>query len=78
MTSEQWVNYAQRNFDQIYQEDVEGNPKMMSLGLHLPIIGRSARIWALEQFFRRMQTHQDVWGAGRHQIAQNPAAVDPA
>ncbi len=40
MTPEQWLAYAKRNFDQVYREGVEGNPKMMSLGLHLRIIGR--------------------------------------
>lgn len=32
MTPEQWLAYAKRNFDQVYREGVEGNPKMMSLG----------------------------------------------
>ena len=78
MTPEQWVNYAVRNFDQIYREGVEGNPKMMSLGLHLRIIGRPGRIWAMEQFFRHVRAHPDIWIAGRHQIALHLAAVDPA
>ena len=77
MTPEQWVNYAVRNFDQIYREGVEGNPKMMSLGLHLRIIGRPGRIWALEKFFRHVRAHPDIWIAGRHQIAQHLATVDP-
>ena len=78
MTPEQWVSYAVRNFDQIYREGVEGNPKMMSLGLHLRIIGRPGRIWAMEQFFRHVRAHPDIWIAGRHQIAQHLATVDPA
>ena len=53
-TPDQWLNYAIRNFDQLYREGEEGNPKMMSLGLHLRIIGRPGRIWALEEFFRRL------------------------
>jgi peptidoglycan/xylan/chitin deacetylase (PgdA/CDA1 family) len=78
MTPEQWLAYAKRNFDQIYREGVEGNPKMMSLGLHLRIIGRPGRIWALEEFFRHVRKHQDVWVTSRHQIAQRLAVVDPA
>ena len=78
MTPEQWVNYATRNFDQIYKEGVEGNSKMMSLGLHLRIIGRPGRIWALEQFFRHVLAYPDIWVAGRHQIALHLAAVNPA
>jgi len=73
-----WLDYARRCFDQLYREGVEGNPKMMSLGLHLRIIGRPGRIWALEQFFQHVRGHNDVWIATRHEIAQHLAAVDPA
>lgn len=75
---EQWLGYAVRNFDQVLREGREGNPKMMSLGLHLRIIGRPGRIWALEQFLTHVRQHDDVWIATRHQIAQALAAVDPA
>jgi peptidoglycan/xylan/chitin deacetylase (PgdA/CDA1 family) len=75
---EQWLAYAVRNFDQVLREGREGNPKMMSLGLHLRIIGRAGRIWALEQFLAYVRKHDDVWIATRHQIAQALAAVDPA
>jgi allantoinase len=70
MTPEVWLGYAKRNFDQIYREGVEGNPKMMSLGLHLRIIGRPGRIWALEEFFRHVHAHKDVWVTTRREIAQ--------
>ncbi len=75
---EAWLAYAKRNFDQLYREGVEGNPKMMSLGLHLRIIGRPGRIWALEEFFRHVRAHSDVWVTTRHAIAQHLAVVDPA
>ncbi|MCC6942419.1 MAG: polysaccharide deacetylase family protein [Novosphingobium sp.] len=75
---EQWLAYAVRNFDQVLREGREGNPKMMSLGLHLRIIGRAGRIWALEQFLAHVRKHDDVWIATRHQIAQALAAVGPA
>lgn len=75
---EQWLAYAIRNFDQVYREGTEGHPKMMSLGLHLRIIGRPGRVWALEEFFGHVRKHEGVWVATRHQIAQALAAVDPA
>jgi allantoinase len=78
MTPEQWVNYATRNFDQIYKEGVEGFPKMMSLGLHLRIIGRPGRIWALQQFFHHVRQHQDVWVTTRARIAEYFAQRYPA
>lgn len=73
-----WLDYAKRNFDQIYREGVEGNPKMMSLGLHLRIIGRPGRIWALEEFFRHVAAHDGVWVATRRAIAEHFAATVPA
>jgi allantoinase len=78
MTPEQWLPYAKRNFDQVYREGVEGNPKMMSLGLHLRIIGRPGRIWALEEFFRHVRQHDGVWVTTRKAIADHFAATVPA
>ena len=62
----------------IYREGVEGNPKMMSLGLHLRIIGRPGRIWALEEFFRHVRKHDGVWVTTRKAIAEHFAATVPA
>lgn len=78
MTPEQWLAYAKRNFDQIYREGVEGNPKMMSLGLHLRIIGRPGRIWALEEFFAHVRRHEGVWVTTRRAIAEHFAQACPA
>lgn len=73
-----WLDYAKGCFDQLYREGVEGNPKMMSLGLHLRIIGRPGRIWAFEEFLKHVRAHDDVWIATRREIAQHLAVVDPA
>jgi peptidoglycan/xylan/chitin deacetylase (PgdA/CDA1 family) len=78
MTPEQWLAYAKRNFDQVYREGLEGNPKMMSLGLHLRIIGRPGRIWALEEFFRHVRQHDGVWVTTRKAIADHFAQTVPA
>jgi peptidoglycan/xylan/chitin deacetylase (PgdA/CDA1 family) len=78
MTPHQWLDYAKANFDQIYREGEAGYPKMMSLGLHLRIIGRPGRIWALEEFFRHVRAHKDVWITTRHAIARHFAATHPA
>lgn len=78
MTPEQWLGYAVRNFDQVYREGMEGFPKMMSLGLHLRIIGRPGRIWALEEFFRHVRKHDDVWITTRKAIADHFARTVPA
>ena len=78
MTPQAWLDYAVQNFDQVYREGVEGNPKMMSLGLHLRIIGRPGRIWALEEFFRHVRQHSDVWVTTRLAIAEHFARISPA
>jgi peptidoglycan/xylan/chitin deacetylase (PgdA/CDA1 family) len=78
LTPHQWLDYAKANFDQIYREGEEGSPKMMSLGLHLRIIGRPGRIWALEEFFRHVRKHDGVWVTTRKAIADHFIASHPA
>ena len=73
-----WLDYACRSFDQLYREGERGAPKMMSLGLHLRIIGRPGRIWAFEQFLRHVRAHEDVWVATRREIAEHFVSVEPA
>ena len=73
-----WLDYAKRTFDQLYREGEAGDPRMMSLGLHLRIIGRPGRFWALEAFIAHAQAHDGVWFATRREIAQRLAAVEPA
>lgn len=78
VSPDSWLDYARRNFDQLCREGEEGNSKTMSLGLHLRIIGRAGRIWALEEFFRHVRAHSDVWIATREEIAAHFARVEPA
>jgi allantoinase len=78
LTPDRWLDYAVRCFDQLYREGEEGHPKMMSLGLHLRIIGRPGRIWALEEFFRHVRSKPDVWVATRRDIARHFAEQVPA
>jgi len=69
-TPQQWLDYAIATFDQLYAEGLE-TPKMMSLGLHLRIIGRPGRIGVLKQFIQHVQSHDDVWCASRLAIARH-------
>lgn len=75
-TPENWADYAIRCFDQLYREGEEGNPKMMSLGLHLRIIGRPGRIWALEKFLAHVKAKTGVWITTRAKIADHFATVE--
>jgi peptidoglycan/xylan/chitin deacetylase (PgdA/CDA1 family) len=69
LTPHQWLDYAKATFDQLYKEGKAGFPKMMSLGLHLRIIGRPGRIWALQEFLFHVRAHSKVWVATRREIA---------
>jgi peptidoglycan/xylan/chitin deacetylase (PgdA/CDA1 family) len=72
-----WLRYAIDSFDWLYAEGGE-SPRMMSLGLHLRIIGRPGRIGALDAFLRHVQSKPGVWVASRAEIAECFAAQVPA
>ena len=71
LTPRAWLQYAIDCFDQLYREGEAGHPKMMSLGLHLRIIGRPGRIWAFEEFLKHVTSKRDVWITSRHAIAKH-------
>jgi len=74
---QQWLDYARATFDRLYAEGAEA-PRMMSLGLHLRIIGRPGRIAALEAFIDHVRAHDHVWCASRLDMARAFAAAVPA
>ena len=65
-----WLDYAIDTFDTLYAEGAE-TPRMMSLGLHLRIIGRPGRIGAFERFLQYVQGKTGVWYATRRDIARH-------
>jgi allantoinase len=69
----QWLEYAVDTLDQLSKEGAAKNarPKMMSLGLHLRIIGRPGRIVYLEKFLKYASQKSGVWFAQRAQIAEH-------
>lgn len=73
-TPEAWLKYAKDTFDVLYEEGGDSEcqqPRMMSLGLHLRIIGRPGRIWALKEFFEYVSSKEGVWFATREEIAEH-------
>ena len=79
MTPAQWLDYAVRTFDCLYAEAADrSRTRMMSLGLHLRIIGRPGRIWALRDFLEHVAGHTEVWFATRREIAALFAEQNPA
>ena len=58
-------------FDVLYAEGAVGSPKMLSIGLHCRLVGRPARVAALERFLDHVQAHDKVWIARRIDIARH-------
>jgi peptidoglycan/xylan/chitin deacetylase (PgdA/CDA1 family) len=67
---EDFARYCLAAFDWLHAEGAR-TPKMISLGLHLRIIGRPGRIGGLETVLERIRAHEDVWSARREAIAQH-------
>ena len=70
----QWLAYAIDTFDTLYKEG-STRPVMMSLGLHLRIIGRPGRIGYLAKFLQYAAQKEGVWFARRAEIAAHFASV---
>jgi allantoinase len=75
-TGSQWLDYVRDAFDVLYAEGVD-QPKMMSLGLHLRLMGRPGRVAALARFLDHVQRHDRVWicrriDSARHWLAHHP------
>jgi peptidoglycan/xylan/chitin deacetylase (PgdA/CDA1 family) len=77
ITPRAWLQYAIDSFDWLHAESAT-RPRMMSLGVHLRIIGRPGRIGAYERFLRHLAGHTDVWIASRRDIAAHYRQVVPA
>jgi allantoinase len=77
----QFFDYLKDAFDTLYREgDPAGldAPKMLSIGLHSRIVGRPARIAALERFLDYVMNHDAVWICRRIDIARHWIATHPA
>ncbi|MGY4800586.1 allantoinase PuuE [Teichococcus aerofrigidensis] len=75
-TSEQWFSFVRDAFDTLYAEGAR-TPKMMSVGLHMRLIGHPARAAGLARLLDHIQRHQDVWitrriDIARHWVRQHP------
>jgi len=83
-TPAMWLQYACDSFDWLLAEGHSAcyadRPRMMSLGLHLRIIGRPGRIGALRRFFEHVQgagVAGGVWITTRRAVAEHYAANVP-
>lgn len=69
-----WARYAIATFDQLHAEAAAGEARMMSLGLHLRIVGRPGRIGALTQVLDHVAARGGAWVASRGAIAEHFAS----
>ena len=69
LTPQAWTRYACDTFDCLYEEGAN-ELRMMSLGLHLRVIGRPGRIGALREFLQHVSGKPGVWMTTRQKIAQ--------
>jgi putative urate catabolism protein len=75
-SGDQFFAYLRDAFDTLYAEGAH-TPRMMSVGLHLRLVGRPGRFAALQRFLDHVQQHRDVWicrriDIARHWIARHP------
>ncbi len=76
-TSDQWFSFVRDAFEMLYREGVAGAPKMLSVGLHMRLIGHPARAAGLLRLLEHITKRPGVWIARRVDIARHWAAVHP-
>jgi allantoinase len=69
-----FAGYVTDAFDWLWREG-ETAPKLLSIGLHLRIVGRPGRIAALERILAHVTGHAQVWIARRDAIARHWRAL---
>ena len=69
-------NFIRDGFDMLYKEGAR-TPKMMSVGLHMRLVGHPARAAGLERLLDHIGKHKDVWITRRVDIAKHWIATHP-
>ena len=70
VTAGDFVEYVADAFDALWREGGSA-PKLLSVGLHLRMIGRPGRIGGLERVIEHMRQKGGVWFARRDEIARH-------
>jgi allantoinase len=69
-TANQYFEFLRDSFDVLYREGATA-PRMMSVGLHLRIVGHPGRAAGLERFLDHVMQHDRVWICRRSEIASH-------
>lgn len=75
-TADDYFQWHKDCFDMLYAEG-RTSPKMMSVGLHMRLIGHPARAVGLARFLDYVQSHAGVWVTRRIDIARHWIATHP-
>ena len=76
-TADDYFQFIKDGFDMLYQEGAAA-PKMMSVGLHMRIIGHPARAAGLARLLDYIAGFDDVWVCKRVEIADHWRVMHPA
>ena len=72
-TADDFFHFLRDAFDTLREE----GGRMMSVGMHMRILGHPARAAGLRRFLAYVKTHGDVWVTRRLDIARHWTAVHP-
>jgi len=75
-TGEAFFGYLKDAFDMLYREG-RTQPKMMSVGMHMRLLGHPARAAGLQRFLDYVAGHAGVWITRRGDIARHWMATHP-
>jgi allantoinase len=75
-TANDFFDYLRDAFDTLYAEGATA-PKMMSVGLHLRIIGHPGRAAGLQRFLDYIKSKDKVWVCRRSEIARHWHVAHP-
>jgi peptidoglycan/xylan/chitin deacetylase (PgdA/CDA1 family) len=75
-TARAWLDYVIDSFETLYAEGSD-KPGMLSIGVHLRIMGRPGRAHCFEKLLQHITSKQNVWVATRLDIARHFAAQSP-
>jgi len=74
--ADQWFNLMKDAFDVLYREGAQ-HPKMMSIGMHMRILGHPGRTAGLWRLLDYLQKQPGVWITKRVDIAKHWIATHP-
>ncbi|ONG58690.1 chitin deacetylase [Pseudoroseomonas deserti] len=75
-TGDAWFSFVRDGFDMLREEGAKA-PKMMSIGLHMRLIGHPARARGLAKLLDYIQQFDDVWVTRRIDIVRHWMATHP-